>query len=137
MTTRHTLHIAMWIGVLFLWQWGTRSEAKDLFPYKASLRYAQGFSIEYHDTYKVITVLTPWKDANNTFQYVLIQHGTAPPDSYKQAQIVEIPVRSLVTMSTSYLPYVVKLDVLDTLVGHDNFDYISSPEVLERIAAQP
>jgi iron complex transport system substrate-binding protein len=135
MTTRYTLHIAMWIGVLFLWQWGTRSEAEDLFPHKTSLRYAQGFSIEYHDTYKVMTVLTPWKDANNTFQYVLVQRGTAPPDGYTQAQIVEIPVRSLVTMSTSYLPYVVKLGVLDTLVGHDNFDYISSPEVLERIAA--
>ena len=109
--------------------------ADDLFPVKADLRYAQGFSIEYRDTYKIVTVLTPWKDSTTTFQYVLVQRGTEAPEGYDRGQIIEIPVRSLVTMATSYLPYVVKLGVLDTLVGHDNFDYISGAEVLERVAA--
>jgi iron complex transport system substrate-binding protein len=113
----------------------TGSSTEDLFPHKASLQYATGFTIEYHDTYKIMTVLTPWKDADTTFQYVLVQRGTEAPAGYEDAQHIEIPVRSIVTMSTSYLPYLVQLGILDALVAHDNFKHINTPEVRDLINA--
>lgn len=107
--------------------------AEDRFPDKATLHYAKGFTLEYYDTHKVITVLTPWKDAGTTFQYILVPRGEPTPAGYEDEQRIDIPVRTVVTMSTSYLPYLAYLDVLDALKGHDNFKHINTPEVLELV----
>lgn len=109
------------------------AEAEERFPDKTSLRYAKGFTLEYYDTHKVLTVLTPWKDAGTTFQYVLVPRGEATPAGYENVQRIDIPVRTIVTMSTSFLPYLAYLDVLDALKGHDNFKHINTPAVLELI----
>lgn len=102
---------------------------------QAALRYAQGFTLEYYETHKLLTVLTPWKGADTTFHYALVPRGAATPAGCEHAMRIDIPVQSLVTMSTSFLPYLVALDVLDTLVGHDNFKYVNTPQVLDLIAA--
>src|ERR1700741_4887006 len=47
------------------------------------IQYAKGFTISYHENYKVITVLTPWKDAKEQFKYILVQRGTAVPKGYQ------------------------------------------------------
>lgn len=110
------------------------SSAEDLFPYKTSVRYAKGFTIEYHETYKVVTVLTPWNNADVKFQYLLVQRGTPPPSGYEQARRIDIPVRSFVSMSTTYLANMAQLGVLDTLVAQANFNYVNTPEVRQMIA---
>lgn len=91
--------------------------------------YAGGFTVELHDTYKVVYVTRPWPGATNGFTYVLVQRGTKAPDGYPNAETITVPVRSAVTMSTTFLPPLTKLGVLDSLVGHDQTDYIYSPEV--------
>ncbi|GAI90169.1 unnamed protein product, partial [marine sediment metagenome] len=107
--------------------------SKDYFPDKATLKHTGGFTVEYFNNYKVVTVLDPWPRSDLTFQYILVQRGTPVPEAYYDAQVIEVPVQSLVTMSTTYLPYIEMLGVLDTLVGHDAFQYINTPAVLKRI----
>lgn len=135
MKSKQRAAIVILLSVLSIVCWVAVSSAEDHFPHKTSLQYATGFTIEYHDTYKIVTVLTPWKDAETTFQYILVQRGTEAPEGYQKTQYIEIPVRSIVTMSTSYLPYLLHLGVLDTLIGHDNFQHINTPEVLELVKA--
>ena len=35
----------------------------DYFPQKTTLTQTQGFSVEYHNNYKVVTIKTPWPGA--------------------------------------------------------------------------
>ncbi|MEM7796336.1 MAG: ABC transporter substrate-binding protein, partial [Cyanobacteria bacterium P01_C01_bin.118] len=35
----------------------------DYFPVKVEPQYAQGFSVDYHNHYKVVTVRNPWRAA--------------------------------------------------------------------------
>ena len=107
----------------------------DYFPEKTTLDYAQGFTVEYHDTFKVVTVTNPWPDANQTFQYVLVQCGTTAPTDYPDAAVIEIPVKRMVVMSTSYLTQLDDMGLLDRLVGLDAFAYTSNPRVREMIDA--
>jgi len=107
--------------------------AADLFPDKVSIRHAKGFTVEYHDTYKLLSVFHPWKDAQVTFRYVLVSRGTPRPPGYKNSQYIEIPVRSIVTMSTTYLGQLQELGVLETLAGHSNFKLVNTKEVLKMI----
>jgi iron complex transport system substrate-binding protein len=107
----------------------------DYFPDKISVDYAQGFEVEYFNNYKVVTILTPWQNAEETFQYVLVQCGTAAPEEYDEAQIVEIPVQSFVSMSTSFLPHLDQQGMLDRLVGMDSYLYTNNPNIIEKIDA--
>ena len=107
----------------------------DYFPDQSQVEYAGGFAVEYFDNYKVLEVLAPWTGADETYTYVLMQCGTPAPEGFDHATIVEVPVESIIVMSTTYLPPLVELDLLDTLVAVDEHDFVYSPEVRERIDA--
>ncbi len=105
----------------------------DYFPDKVQPRHARQFRVEYHRHYKLVTITEPWQDAELGLRYLLVQCGTLRPEGFDDATTIQIPVRTVITTSTTELPHVVRLDLLDRLVGHDEFDYVSSPEVRRRI----
>ncbi|MEL6937496.1 MAG: ABC transporter substrate-binding protein, partial [Cyanobacteria bacterium J06607_17] len=106
---------------------------KDYFPNKVQLEYATGFSVDYFNNYKVVTVTQPWKAAAETFEYVLVQCGTPVPTEFADTQIIEVPIRTVATLSTTYLPHLELLDQVDALVGVDQFKFIYAPNVRQKI----
>ena len=106
-------------------------EPVDFFEEKVRIDYASGFTVEYFENYKVVTVLTPWDFAEETFTYVLVQEGTDAPEGYENASFVTIPVRTTVSMSTTFLPFLDMYELLDTLVAVDDATYVSNTVVLE------
>lgn len=107
----------------------------DYFPDKVAATRSDVWSIAYHNNYKVISITNPWRGAEESFQYVLVQCGTPTPDGYANAQVIETPIERVITMSSTQIPILVALGRVDALVGMDSFDYVTAPEVLERIAA--
>ena len=100
---------------------------------RTALKYTDGFSVTYGENYKVLTVSSPWPGSQTTFRYLLVHRGTPVPPGYANARVIEVPVRSVVTMSTSYLPYLEKLGLTNALVGHDSLQYVYSPAIRSRI----
>ena len=76
----------------------------DYFPNKVKVNHAKGFTVDYHLNYKVVSVKNPWRNADTTFQYVLVQCNTPIPTGFDKSQIVQVPVNSVVVMSTTHLP---------------------------------
>lgn len=109
----------------------------DYFPDKATLDFAQGLQIEYHNHYKVLRVANPWQGASpaDAREYVLVQCGAPIPEGFDSAQIIEVPVQSMISMSTTYLPPIVQLGLLDYLIGVDTVDFVNTPEVLAKAEA--
>lgn len=110
---------------------GQYNAAVDYFPEKVTITHAQNLSVEYHHNYKVVTILTPWPGAAEPLRYALVQCGTPAPEGFKPEAIIEVPVRTIVTLSTTYLPFLDELEVLDRLVGVDDATYVSNPKVLK------
>jgi iron complex transport system substrate-binding protein len=110
----------------------------DYFPEKATLAYADGFSIEYFKHYKVVTVNTPWPDAEEGFKYLLVQCGTPAPEGlgegFGAAQVIQVPVRSIAVLSSTHLPHLESLGALDRLIAVSTFKNIYSPVTREMIA---
>lgn len=105
------------------------------FPEKAALTHTTGFTLEYFNNYKILTVKLPYPGATETAQYVLVQCGTPAPEGFADEQLIEVPVQTMVTMSTTYLPFLDELGLLDRLVGVDDATYVSNEKVLEMAAA--
>lgn len=110
----------------------------DYFPQKTDLQFAVGWEVEYHNNYKIVRVTTPWRDATESFTYVLVQCGTPAPDTaadeaLKAAQVIEVPINSLISMSTTDLPGIVAIGEVEKLIGLDSFLWTNTPEIRARI----
>ncbi len=108
----------------------------DYFPDKIEIVDAAKFTIDYHNNYKVVSVADAF-DGAPSFNYVLVQCGTPAPflDEFPEGtQFIEVPAGDLITLSTTQLPALSQLGLLDHLVGVDSGFYISNPEVASMIA---
>jgi iron complex transport system substrate-binding protein len=107
----------------------------DYFPDQVTVAYGAGFSVEYARHYKLVTVETPFPGAEVPATFLLVQCGAPVPDGFDDAIIVEVPVQRMVALSTSYLPYLPALGLVDRLVGVENFSFITTEAIREQIDA--
>ena len=107
----------------------------DYFPQKVSPDFAEGWSVAYHKHYKLLTLHNPWRGAEQTFEYLLVQCGTPVPDGYADTPTIEVPVESVAALTSTVLPHLQALGMLDRLVAVDRFDYINTTEVRALIDA--
>jgi iron complex transport system substrate-binding protein len=105
-----------------------------LFPHRARITHARGFTLKYQGGFKQLDVLTPWRGARETFSYLLVPRGQKPPEDIPRgATVVEVPVRRIVLSSTACAALLPMLHVEDTLVGFSGAHLVNSPRILELI----
>lgn len=106
----------------------------DYFPQKSTITYAENLTIEYFNHYKLLTVEAPYPGGDPAV-YLLVQCGTPTPDDVEADQVVEVPVQTAISMSTTQLPHFAELELVERLVGLDSFFYVNTPAVAEMIEA--
>jgi iron complex transport system substrate-binding protein len=102
-------------------------------PGAAMVRHAKGFTLEYRHGCKILTVLSPWRNAKVTFTYVLVPKGQTAPEAPPGAIVVPIPLRTVAATTITNLPFFAALGVEDRLVGLSGMERVSTPSVVERI----
>ena len=108
---------------------------KDYFPDKASVEYAQNFSVEYRGSYKVVTVRRP-REGGHDEKYVLVQCGAPQPQldgDLSGSQVVSIPIRSMFSASSTHMPLLVDLGHVEVLSGIDAERFVTAEPVLQWI----
>ena len=109
---------------------------RDYFPDKVQVEFATGFEVDYHGHYKRVTLTSPHPEANDPIEYILVQCGTPIPDDVGDATVIEVPVQSVVVLSTTYLPHFAALDRVNRLVGMSDTQITQTPAVVERVKQQ-
>jgi len=109
----------------------TTSETK-----KLELKYAEGFSVDYYDAYKILTIIKPWPKAKKTYRYVLISKENMAKTTFAKDEfdaIIANPIESIVATSTTHIPALELLNIEETLIGFTGTDYISLEKTRQRI----
>ncbi|WP_158800398.1 ABC transporter substrate-binding protein [Pedobacter sp. L105] len=101
----------------------------------ATIKYAKGFGIDYYDHYKLVSIYSGSGTATDTTRYVLVPRGTKAPEGYNKAQLIEIPVKSLVATSSMHVALAEFAGSADAITGLGSFQYITSAIVRKNIAA--
>jgi cobalamin transport system substrate-binding protein len=125
------------MAVIFLFISCSKSTKKEVgkFQYeRVEVKYATGFTIDRAETFFLVTVLTPYKDANQPLTYVFYDRSQNKPAIEADAYI-PIPVKSLVCTSTTHIPLLEYLDETNSLIGFPTLNYISSKAMRQRIDA--
>jgi iron complex transport system substrate-binding protein len=109
----------------------------DYFPVKAQFEHATNVTLTYDRSYRVLTVKQPFPGGAPE-SYVLLPCGAPRPQlppELATAPVIETPVRSLYSASTTQLPMIADIGALDQLTGVATPAYVSDAAVRARIAA--
>ena len=108
---------------------GEFNSETDYFPDKASVNYADGFSIEYHNSFKILII-----DATDTTEsqtFVLTQCGAPIPNT--NFPVITIPIESAFLSSTTQYPSFIELRSVTKITGIGQVGFISSEEIIEHV----
>jgi iron complex transport system substrate-binding protein len=112
-------------------------EGSDYFPDKVTPSDATGFTVEYHNSYKVVTVAQT-SQGGPSAKYVLVQCGAPQPNlsgDLAAAQRITIPVARVASSSTTQLPAFDLLGSLDAIAAVSTPDLVNTAAAVERIKA--
>jgi iron complex transport system substrate-binding protein len=99
-----------------------------------TVQHAENFTITYDDGHKVLTTGTG--DSAETF--VLVQRDAAPPapeGDLAGATVIEVPVETMFSESSSHYGFIDVLDIEGTVTGVGDASLIVTPMLAERAAA--
>ena len=108
---------------------------KDYFPEKTTIEFAENFLVEYHRSYKVITVRRP-SEGGTAEHYILLQCGAPNPDlpaDLAAAPVIPVPIVSMFSDSATHMPLLVELGHVEVLTGINEARYVTTEPVLDRI----
>ncbi len=101
------------------------------------LTHARGFLIKKNKAgITTIEVNNPWPNAKSAFTYALVPKDkmhrlTIPAEKYDA--VIPTPIEKIVVTSTTHIPALEALGVLNSLVGFPNTSFVSSTKARERI----
>lgn len=103
---------------------------------KSSLKlaHANNFTIEKEGALTILSIKKAWKNAQESFQYVLYPKGTKAPDHYPNAIAIPVPVERIICTSTVDVAFLDFLGATDKIVALSNGAYVYNQKVQERIA---
>ncbi|WP_317168469.1 ABC transporter substrate-binding protein [Costertonia aggregata] len=104
---------------------------------KVSIEYAKGFSIEKQaNGLTTLKISSPWPNAKDRFTYALVPKEKMAFINLNKNEydaIVTVPVEKVIVTSTTHIPALEALNVLDKLVGFPNTKFISSKAARKKI----
>ncbi|MDP2524762.1 ABC transporter substrate-binding protein [Maribacter dokdonensis] len=123
---------------------GCKQEKKETIVNKTNtkstlIKYANGFSIQNQSNgITIIKVLQPWANAKTTYTYALVPkelQASVTLNKNEYDAIISTPVEHIVVTSTTHIPALEELGVLNQLIGFPDTKYISSTATRKLIDA--
>ena len=94
--------------------------------------YAKRFSLEKQEGYTKLTINNPWQGAMNiSHTYYLVQRDKTPPEGVELEAIIYVPVKRIISMSTTYLPMITALGEERSIVGISGSDLLFNESLRE------
>ena len=119
------------LGISFLAIWQSIAQTTGA---SLDLRYAENFSIEAFDNYRMVTVRNPWRGSGDTlFRYALVPRGVEIPKLGANTSVIRTPVKRLAVLGTVYLAHVEALNLYQELIGVAHAKYANDRKTLQQL----
>lgn len=104
-------------------------------PARSRISYAQGFTIDYFEGYKEVKIPNHRGGRADTLDFLLLPAGAAVPPGHGHAQVIRIPVRSMIVAGSTQIAQADFAGVADRISGVGNGQYVINPLVREGLRA--
>ncbi|MGC9375690.1 MAG: ABC transporter substrate-binding protein [Bacteroidales bacterium] len=129
-------YIFFFLILLFSCQSTNKNNTRDnLHADSVDVKYAEGFSIEHHDHYKLLTIHNPWQGAENIqYQYALVtdeKEDLMIPGGIRK---IVVPLKKVVCLSTSHIAFLDVLDETESIVGVSGTNFVNNQQLQKKIS---
>ena len=100
-------------------------------PARSRVIYAQGFTIDYFDHYKEVKILNHSAASADTLDFLLLPAGLAVPPGHAHAQVIRIPVQSMIASGSTQIAQADFAGVANRITGVGDGQYVINPLVRE------
>lgn len=100
---------------------------------KLVLKYAKRFSATKINGYWYVEINNPWPNAKLNFRTILIPKDQKIKKVHKNLPSLQVPLRSVITQSTTMLPYILQLGEIKKIVGINNIKYINTKDIIQAV----
>jgi iron complex transport system substrate-binding protein len=108
------------------------SESKRTF-----IKYAERFDVKKNAGYEILTVKNPWQGAENISEsYYLLPVGMRIPPDVDSINVIRVPVKSIICMSTTHLSMISALNEEKSVRGISGSDFLYEKKIRELIENQ-
>ena len=102
-----------------------RNEKRETEESKFGIEYANRFEIDKKEEYSVLTIKNPWQGAVNISQvYYLVKRGDRIPDGVDSSDVIYVPVKKIICMSTTHLAMISAINEEETVKGVSGSDFL-------------
>jgi iron complex transport system substrate-binding protein len=98
-------------------------------PVQSRINYAHGFTIDYFDRYKEVKIQNHSAGSADTLDYLLLPAGIAVPPGHAHAQVIRIPVQSMIVTGSTHIAQADFAGVADRISGVGEGQYVVCPIV--------
>lgn len=98
-----------------------------------SPQYAKGFRVTYAGGYRLLEICDPQQANGTEYRYALVPRGTKPAGIPAGYETIEVPVRSVICMTSLQLSNFIKMDALDRVVGITSGRHLKNATMQERL----
>ncbi|GHU67319.1 iron ABC transporter substrate-binding protein [Bacteroidia bacterium] len=98
-----------------------------------TIRYATGFEIETHTGYQILRIKNPWQNGIVLQSYILVPKSEKLPENLPQGILIHTPLQRTVAFSSVVCGMMNELNVLSSLAGVAEPQYIAIPQIQERM----
>lgn len=97
------------------------------------ISFSKGFSINYHEYYKLINVKNPWQNSSDiSYKYLLVNRGNEIPLVEADA-IISIPAKRIICLSTTHIGFLEKINELQAIMGISGSRLVYNSTLINRI----
>ncbi len=96
-------------------------------------RHATGFEVERREGYRLLTLHDPQEESGGVSSFALVPRGTSP-EIPAGVERVEVPVRSVICMTSLQLSNLIALGRTDAVVGITSTRHLRNADMQARIA---
>ena len=100
---------------------------------KSLIKYAKGFDIQVFEGYKKLIIKSPYPNAENQQEFILIPKNNSDIIDEKLENSLAVPLTKIVATSTTHIPMLEFIGEEKSLIGFPNTDFISSTKTRKLI----
>lgn len=97
-------------------------------------KYAEGFQVKYAGGMCLLDIQDPQQAEGQSFQYALVPRGQEIKEVPEGYTLLEVPVRSVICMTSLQLSNFIKLDEMERVVGVTSTRHLFNETMKQRLA---
>ena len=98
-----------------------------------NIKYAKGFKVSEYENYKLVDVQDPSGENDLKYKYALLKRGQSKEGIPAEYQIIEVPVRSVICMTTLQISNFIKLGEVDKIAGITSTRFLFNEQLKKQL----